>query len=230
MTAREVIKAAMRLLSVIDPNEDPTPIEYTNGLEALNLLVGYWGTQSLVSQINTRNSHTLTPGTAYATIGTGAAGDTACPTKIISAYIRSSDIDTPLEIITQEEYAAIPDKTASGTPEKLSFERTGSSGVIYLWPVPDAADTLLIESTKPYTAYTLDQALGLPAEYERAAKFSLALELAPEFAVMPNNAVVVMAQESLATIRAINSQPVPRTVTNTMGISGSSYNVYTDRG
>lgn len=229
MTAQEAIERAFRLLGVYDAGGSPTTSELNDGLECLNSLAAFWGAQSWGPSYHVQDSKALTISDGSYTIGSGQDIDTVLPTKIVSAWIRDSGgYDTPLEIISQEEYAAIYDKDITGTPEKLCYVKSSTTGTIYLYPEPDAADTLYIESLKRLGNYALSDQLGLPLEYERPLCSNLAIDMALEFGVEPSPSLYAIAEQSLQSMKAMNAQPVPQIVTDTVGFSGGKYNIYTD--
>lgn len=230
MTAQEVIERGMRLLGVLESGETPTTNELADGLEVLNSMVAFWGSQSWCVPYHVQDSLTLTISDGAYTIGSGQDIDTLLPMKIVSAWTRDTNgNDWPLEIIPQEEYANIWDKDFVEKPEKLCFVKSGTTGTLYLWPEPDAADTLYIESTKRLGNYALSDQLGLPQEYERPLCYNFATEFALEFQIEVGQTLAVKADESLTNLKAVNSQPVPTVCTNLMGIGNpSNYDVYSD--
>lgn len=230
MTAQEVITRGMRMMGAIDPGEDPTPKEMSDGLQVLNSLAAFWGSQSWCAPAHVQDSKLLTATDGSYTIGASMDINTTLPTKIVSAWIRDANgFDFPLEIISQEEYAALTDKDVAGQPEKLCFIKSGATGTVLLWPVPDAADTLYIESTKRLGSYALTDPLGLPQEYERPLTLNFAVEYGIEFGAGTKPALAALAAESLTGLKSVNAHPVPRTVTDTMGIGAfGGYNIYTD--
>lgn len=209
MTAQQAIEAALRLIGAVDVGEDPTPKELEDGLETLNAMLGYWGTQRFGNFVQTQNSHALTANVGSYTIGTGQTINTTCPSKIVTAFIRdSANTDFAMEIIAQEQYSDIPTKTLTGVPEKIYLAKSsGTVGTIYLYPVPANVYTLYIDSLKPLGSYALTDSLGLPAEYDRAIRFNLAIELAAEYGVEPRQTVVANAIESLTTLKAMRAYP-----------------------
>lgn len=165
MTGLQYIKAALRLCGVMDSMETPKGEESDDALETLNRLlrhlalgIGPIFSEKLVT-------HTLTAGTLRYTIGSTTYDDDPAayddiisyrPQSILSAYIRSSNIDYPVKVIPYQEYQSFDDKaTASGRPEYLAYNNSSPSGVIYLYPNPDAADSLRMIVQFPFREMTL---------------------------------------------------------------------------
>ncbi len=91
---------------------------------------------------------TGTGGSAWATSTSySAIGDFTVDSDTIGidrAFIRYNNVDYPVEIIGRDEYASIPDKSATGRPTKLWFEmKLDGSSVVYLYPQPDKTDYVL---------------------------------------------------------------------------------------
>lgn len=79
-------------------------------------------------------------GTTYNSIG-----DFLVDSQIIdieNAFIRNGSSDTPLTIISMPSFFDIADKTTTGLPTTLIFERKKSPRV-YLWPQPDSTSYVL---------------------------------------------------------------------------------------
>lgn len=230
MTAQEAIKRGMRLLGVLSAGEEPTTAELTDGLEVFNSVAAFWGAQSWCVPSHIQDILTLTAGDGEYTIGSGQDIDTVLPTQIVSAFLRDSDgFDHPLEIISQAEYAAIYDKDIQAEPEKICFVKASTTGTVKLWPVPDAADTLYIESKKRLGNYALTDQLGLPAEWELPLCYNFAVHYALEFQIEVSPTLGTLAEDTLAKLKALNAQPVPRVCTDLAGLSKpSTYNVFTD--
>ena len=105
-TALGIITSAMRKIGAIGKGESPSADEAVDGLEMLNDLLASLSNDSLVVYARTFESFTLQGGVSAYTIGSGATFSTVRPVKIVSAYVRDGGIDTPLEIVTDEQYAA----------------------------------------------------------------------------------------------------------------------------
>lgn len=55
----------------------------------------------------------------------------------LNAYIRdSAGQDTPVQLITRQEYEAIASKTDPGAPDRIYIDRSTNSPTLYVYPVP----------------------------------------------------------------------------------------------
>jgi len=198
-TALDLITGAGRLLGVVRKGEALDNDEATDGLSALNAILSAWGSETLMALARVRESFSLTSAGSY-TIGVGQTFNTVNPIAISSAFIRSGSIDyPPLEIISDEEYDSITMKDISGIPNRLCYTNspTTETGTIRLYPKPSASYELHLLIEKPFSTLTLSTDIFFPQRAgERAARYNLAIEMAPEFGVEPSPAVVAIARES----------------------------------
>ena len=123
----------------------------------------------------------LTAGDGTYTIGVGGDFNTIAPKRIVSAYVTNGSIDYPLYIIDSKQYSEIPFKADDGIPECLYYNNNYPLGTIKLYPLP-IGDTLTINSEKAITSFTnLDTEFSMPAEYQMAIVYNLAVMIAPEY-------------------------------------------------
>jgi hypothetical protein len=165
-----------------------------------------WSAEGLPVYAATLEGLTMTVGAASRSIGVGGNFDTVRPTQILNAFVRSSDIDYPVEIIGPGRYQGISTKTTSGRPYFLHYVGTAPFGTIYLYPVPDAAETLYLDSLKPLVDLDdITATIVLPPGYKAALKSNLAVALAPEYGHDPSQLVMKEAFESKKAIWGINA-------------------------
>lgn len=221
-TARDIIKKALMKIGALVKSENPSADEANDGLLSLNAMISSWSNDSLVLYARTLESFTLSGGTATYTMGTGGAFSTTRPIDILDAYIRFSNVDYPVNIITDEAYASVSFKSLTGMPQYLNFDGAYPLATVKLYPVPSSAYTLYLLSEKAITQFTtLDTVMSLPDGWERALVYNLALELAPEYAQKPDESIVKIASDSLglvrvgvAKVRTMDAYPQNLTVRN----------------
>lgn len=207
MTARDLIRASLRVIGAVATGETPPAEELNDGLQALNLMLdGWFGRKTMVYAV-TRESFALTVGKGSYTIGSGGDFDTVRPVRIESALLRdTSNIDHQVKVYSREEYNRVSSKTAQGRPTELYFHPAYPAATVYLDSVPSAAYTLHLDSWKPFTKFTgLDTEVTLPPAYERALKFNLAVETAPEYGASIPAEVFGLAEESKRDVESLNA-------------------------
>lgn len=229
-TARDVIEGALRLIRVHDPGESVPAADATTGLDALNALLDSWNTEPLMLFVEKDDNIALNGSRTY-TIGPGGDIDTRRPLRITDAYARENQIDYPVQIVGDSWYARIADKFTTGRPEYLQYDASYPLGTVKLWPVGTASYTLFLTSHKLLPTFdNLSDNLNLPPGYERAVRYNLAIELAPEYGAEVSRAVAQRADEAKTGIKRINSRP-PSTQADyaTLQRAGTDYSIYSDQ-
>ena len=209
MTARDIVQRALGLCGI----RQSTEAQQTAALVVLNDLLASWSAERLMVPVVIEESFTLTAGTAVYTIGPVGAFDTVRPMRIMSAFLRdASSVDHPLDIaLSLEDWGLIADKASRRRPDALYYRPDFPQGTITFDAPPDAAYTLNLYTWKPLTDLPeLDAAFEMPGEYAKVVRFSLAVDLAPEYSVALDPTVIQQATGGHVSLRNLNSQPVPR--------------------
>ena len=127
----DVIEEAYELIGL----EMRTGYDARKARRSLNVMFQDWMNRGVnlwtVNEVNL----TLTSGTDTYTLN-------AYDVDLMEVAIRRSGIDYTMDRITREDYLNIPNKTQTGRPTQIYLERS-STPTISVWPVPDAADTLI---------------------------------------------------------------------------------------
>ena len=213
MKARELIASALRLIGVLGPGETPSAEDANDALTVLNQLLESWSISGLLVWAPTEEIVTLTSGTAGYTWGTGGDIATARPVEIQEAFIRESGIDYPVDIIDMDQYRLIGLKSTTGRPDRLAYTPEYPFGKIYLYPTPDAAHALHTRTLKEITALTsLDTDISWPPGYERAIKYDLGADLAPEYGKSLDQVFAYQGKQAMAAIMRRNVKPKKRPV------------------
>lgn len=227
-TVRDIIKSSMRKIGAIASGETPSAEEMTDGMSALNSMLGSWSNESLMVPTRVRETFSLVGSQSSYSMGSGGDFDTDRPIKIEQAgIIISGGSEHPVRIITKEEYAKVTLKTTgSDIPLYLYPEYTSPSVTLILWPVPSAANSIAIYSWKALTTYSnLSTSLILAPGYEEAITWNLAVKLAPEYGLPVNADVRMEAMESKAWIKRTNAKPFYLQVDKAAQQRHRSYNI-----
>lgn len=212
-TAADLIERSMRVLGQLNSGSTPTDDEYADGLEALNAMLASWNNPRQMCYALQEESLTLADGDASYTIGPSGDLTTTRPVEIIQAWIVESNVSYDVRLISDEQYAAIPDKTTEADwPEFANYKATMANGTLTVWPLPNATRTLKLQTRIALSAFTsTDTTVNLPPGWEDALVFNLAVRWAPEFQTMPSPDVKEMARETKAEIKRINHKPIVST-------------------
>lgn len=123
-------------------------------------------------------------GTQTYSIGTGLTINVPKPLKIIKAQVTpSGGVAIPMELQTRYDFLDEP-SSASGMPIEATFVNSRTTGVISIWPNPDAVYTisLLYQSPVEDVDNSTDE-LDFPAEWMMAIVYMLAWSLAPNYGI-----------------------------------------------
>jgi hypothetical protein len=211
ITVGDLIKSSMRLLGVIATGETPESAELQDGLDALNAMVDSWSLEKLMIHNVSRNTFPLVAGQASYQMSAGSEFNLFRPNRIERSGIipSGSTVEYPVDVLTDQRWAEVSDKTRQSIPTDLYVAGEYPALRLYPWPVPDAAHTLVVyawESIGRFVQTT--QLLNLPPGYERALKYALAIELAPEFGKSASPEIVAIANNAKAAIKRNNLQSV----------------------
>lgn len=221
-TALGIIKSAMRKAGVLVKSEAPSADEANDGLEMLNDLLASLSNDSMLVPARTLENFTLTSATDY-TIGTGGDFNTTRPIKIISAYVRSGTIDYPLEIVSDENYAAIQLKSTGSIPDHINYTNAYPLATIRLYPAPTAGYTLYLLSEKQLSTFTLNQTVDLAPGWRRMLVYNLAIELCSEYGQSVPPEVAAIASESKGEIKSAIMAARPMQWEQGIGNEGNIY-------
>jgi len=230
-TGRDLIKSTLRLIGAIASGETPSSAEASDALVVLNQILDSWSLENLLLHARAHEEFALTAGSQSRTMGPGGNFNTTRPIRIEQALIRTTDtdpIDYPLKIATIEEWARITSKQVDAeVPTHLLIENTVTTTTLYFYPVPTVAYKAALYSWKALTEIaTLDTTLTMPPGYERALRYNLAIELAPEYGKTLPGEIIAIAGESKEVIKRSNIKPQIITVDEALLGSGS-FNILT---
>lgn len=232
-TALDLIKSSLRLVGVLASGEEPSSEESADALLILNDLIDSLSTERLTVFEISRDSHTLTASTNPHTIGSSGGNITAArPIRIEEAGIieAGQTVEYPLEIVGPRQWAEVADKSiASEIPSKLWYEPEFPLGKIHLYPVPSAAQTLVLYTWKALSSLAaLATELSLPPGYARMLRYNLAVDLAPEYGRTVKPEVSAIARESKVAIQIVNVTPEEMRCDPGVTSRGSGYDVRAD--
>lgn len=208
ITTGHIVRRALRLIRAIGEGETPTAQEYTDALEAMNSMLDSWRNDRLMVYAVQSVDFTLTGASSYS-IGPGQTFNAVTPILVQSAGFTLAGHDYGVDVVGAEQYGEITEKALiADYPRVVYYEAGAPNGLVYIWPVPSSG-TLSLDLYVPFANYTNPaDAVILPAGYERAIAYNLAIEIAPEYGKEPSVAVAAIAKESKRQIESTNS-PLP---------------------
>jgi hypothetical protein len=182
-TANDLIERAYRRGRVVGIDQVITASESSEALEELNDLLDEWWNERLAVYQITQEQFSLVSGQASRTIGPSGNFNTNRPVRIAEgSFVRRSGVDYELAILEdRESYDGISVKTTAGLARYVFYDPGVSLGTLYFYPVPDAADSLFLNSWKRLqTLAALTTDIALPPGYNRLIVNGLAISLCHE--------------------------------------------------
>jgi hypothetical protein len=234
--AQQLIKKAMQKAGIIAKSETPTNDELQDALIDLNMMLNSWSAENLMVFGTVQENFTLVDGTRTYTIGVGQTFNTAKPLRITGAFIRdSNNVDSGLDIIGPDLYDSYTDKAiGEGRPDVLNYDagltqQATPTGTISLYPIPDTAYTLYIDSYKYLTEIaTINTTITLDKVYEEAIVYSLIPRIWREY--HDNNEpipldLIEMAKLALNNVRRLNKERL--VMATDLPTTPGHFNIYT---
>jgi len=188
VSALDLITDALRELEVLSAIATPSNADAQLGLTRLNQMLGSWATQRLTIPGVVRDVHPLTNNKNTYAIGPGAADwNQARPHWIQNAGLIRTDagnVETPLEVLTADRYAAIGTKQMASTlPWAIYDDEAEPTGTITVYPTPQgsAMQIALYIPVALQRFPDLTTKIGLGDGVEPAISRNLAVQLARPF-------------------------------------------------
>lgn len=199
----------MRLATILASGETPTADEANDGLKSLNDILENWSLEALSVWQTDNFTGTLKPGQATYTIGPGGDFNTVRPIRIGLSYSTVNGADFQMTEWGLEEYNAVAVKNIGGIAQRFVYLNEYPLGQLILYPVPAVASTASFAVDRLLTfPLTLASVLSFPPGYEKALRYTLATNLAPEYGVNPPPAVASIAVSSKADLKRANKKRV----------------------
>lgn len=199
MLVSDLINKALQLIGVIAAGETPASEESDDALAILNNIVASWNAQQIPLFAIAKQTVTLTGAASY-TLATRILRVKA------AQVVATAGVSQPVTPIDSIGWNGIADKTRTGVfAEALFCDYAYPTANVYLTPKPSSG-TLELWAYTPLAQFTgLSQVIDLPAGFERALRYALAIDLAPEYGRQVTPEIAGIAQESKGALTALNA-------------------------
>ena len=210
MTCADLIKASLKRINAIQANETPSAEDQSDAFLRLNDLVDAWQTERLTIFTVTRTTFTITSGTQNYAVG-GARPTFLDHVNYIQDTTATVPVELPLPLLTDDQYAAWPNKTLTSVYPYVSYYNpTYPTGTLTLLPTPTGTTlqgVIYAPNAVQQFATTAD-VISMPPGYQRALRDNLAVELWTEFRenVPIDPTLVQSARESKADMKRLNTR------------------------
>ena len=209
----DLIRSALRTIGKLGPGRTPSTSEYTDALTTLNSLVSSWCAENLMCYAARVDALPVVAGQGAYTLGQGMnfLGDAPpadWPIPRPNDFYAAQFEGVPLDILTDLEWSAVPNKTDSGTPAAVWFDWGYPLVTVNLWRVPTIDGTLELSSKSPLTGFSaVTDTMALPRGYFEALKTNLSVALAPEWGGNLTADIVQRARETKGQLKIRNWRP-----------------------
>jgi hypothetical protein len=196
ITRDSVIVAALRKLGVVEPADTATSGTIdanilSNAVTTLNLMVKQWSTEGIKLWTTVDVPITLLANTTTYTIPSASTDKSL---KLINAWLRNTSvspyIDTPLMLLSKQEYNSLSSKVQPGVPNSVYHNPGINTSTVSVYNTPDtstATNYLLYLTIRTHIADIAsgtDAAItNFPSEWYNILVWNLADELALEFGI-----------------------------------------------
>lgn len=230
-TIRDLITGSLRLIEELGAGDTASAESCADGLTALNAMIGSWSIQGDLVYTETVETFTLTANDGSYTIGPTGDFATTRPSRIIAITVNDGTNDFPLTMYSIDQYASIPNKTIQGPPDSVYSDYNFPDLTVKLHPLPGPGYTMTVYSEKPLSEYSaIADTLTVPPGYERALRYNLAAEIAPEYGKQAPPAVMKIAIESKNAIRNQNNRADNDKITvDEALLGGGGFDIYSGR-
>jgi hypothetical protein len=210
MLVSELLSSSLRKIGALSSGETIEVVRQIEALHALQSLLRSWGAISNNVFASIKENVSLVPGQSEYTWGASGNISSARPNQVTGAYVLDiSGVTHPVDIITEGKYRSISVKGTTSRPFALYFHAEYPLAKLYLYPTPDSAEVLYLDSYKPFTetssfGLTTDT-LVFPGYYEEPMIYNLAIRLAPEYGKAVSADVSSIAKSSYLTMTTLNA-------------------------
>jgi len=168
-TRDSIISRALRILGVVAQGETPTSTQVTEASQALNGLVLAWQADGMPLWAIKKYTLSLNDGQKEYILGSGVSSpgiNLPKPLKIFQAWYTNinTNVDTPLRIVTEQQYNMLGNKEASGLPVQIWYKPEKNTGTLTVYQVPDTwtSDNIQISFIYQAPFYTFDSSTDVP--------------------------------------------------------------------
>lgn len=205
-TARDLVEDAAAEIGELANDTPLSSADAERILRRLNRMLSAWASERLMVYALTQETLALSTGVASYSSTLLSGGR---PVRLESAMIRLDGADYPLDIVTDRDYNAIPDKTVQATPEVVYVRMSYPNATFYFWPVPSQAFTCYVTMTRDLvSSLSLSTSVALPPGYEEAIVTNLAVLIAPMFGSQASDTTIAAARDGKARLKVLNYVPV----------------------
>lgn len=209
----QIITGALRLLGAVQSGEAPPAEEYEDALASLNGLIHAWQTNNLHVWTQSTVDVPLVAGQTSYQIGIGSTDLPLVPRplKVTEGRLVVGAEEEPLIPMSRWDYANLSNKTSPpGPPAQYFYDPQLPYGVLTVYPTPAVTGLVRIVAQRPLQSFdTQRDTADIPQEWVSALRFSLAVELGPEYDTPAERMKILkeLADEKLKVVQGWDTEP-----------------------
>jgi hypothetical protein len=192
-TRDDIIEKAYQIVQTVGMGETPDTQAITDAAAHLNDIIASFAADGMPIWSIKQAQFSLTEGVASYSVGVGATWDIPAPQRILQAWIRNNLLtyptDTPIQVITREEYNRLTPKTTKGWVNQIWYDQnpvrsaTEAASTAYVWMTPNSYVatncTLGLSYQRPVQDFDAStDNPDFPPEWIRALTWTLASDIA----------------------------------------------------
>ncbi len=197
-------------------------------------MIDSWRLEKLMAYAVEPQGFPFVAGQMAYTIGPGGNWNTEWPARIEKVNLSYTLNDSPamnlnINMLNLDQYQSLILPTTSSTiPTSVYIDDGYPLRTAKFYTVPSLIQSVILFCWTTIEEFaTLDTVIALPPGYERALRFNLALEIAPEYTRQPSQIVLAAAATSKALIKSFNMRPVYMQVDNALLPHRTGFNYLT---
>lgn len=206
-TVRDIIIDAGYANGAFGQNITPQDADVQTMFRQFKRLVDSWSNEKLMVFDIYVDQLSLTPNVATYSTTLLSQGR---PISVDSIYVRNSNIDYPVDLISNQTYGEFAYKITPGIPAACWYDGSFPDGTFNFYPQPYAPFTAFVSCRRSLTAglSTLDTVLAFPPGYELAFVSGLAMSAAKFMGLPVSPELAQEATKSKATLQRTNYMPL----------------------
>lgn len=189
----DVIKAAMRGLSVLEESASPTADSITNASMSLNLIIKNWQKEGIKLWTISEIAIPLSANKLSYSIGpaiTTSDFTSDKPMKVMQSFLRNNQvtppIDIPMQVISRQEYNMLGSKSSVGLINSVYYQPLATNGIITVFMNPDSTTSANYVLYLTVQRQLMDVNVGsdnfdFPSEWFLALKWALMSEMSSDY-------------------------------------------------
>lgn len=210
MKVRDLIRQAFSVAGIVAANESPEDFEASGALDALIMLLQQWSSSPAYAYRVEYIDVPIQSGKHDYTIGVGSQWDVNASVQLLSdkAFAVISDTQKPISLSRD---------TAANEDEFGIYYTVYPNHILLRKRVDFGYDKIRLRSlVVPSDDLTLNSELEMPQVFNRALKYAIAQEIAPEYQAQLSNEFMRNYQDAMRRLHSFLARPVPKRIDPTL--------------